>query len=75
MKAPGRLSHYCRNVVHWLQRGAAVCAILVPVAGTAQTIEIGIGTQNTTTNTVTGGIVIKEMKLLEKHLQIGRAHV
>ena len=68
MKAPGRLSHYCRNVVHWLQRGAAVCAILVPVAGTAQTIEIGIGTQNTTTNTVTGGIVIKEMKLLEKHL-------
>ena len=34
----------------------------------AQTIEIGIGTQNTTTNTVTGGVVIKELKLLEKHL-------
>jgi NitT/TauT family transport system substrate-binding protein len=33
-----------------------------------QVIEIGIGTQNTTTNTVTGGIVIKELKLLEKHL-------
>jgi NitT/TauT family transport system substrate-binding protein len=31
-------------------------------------ITIGIGTQNTTTNTVTGGIVIKELKLLEKHL-------
>jgi NitT/TauT family transport system substrate-binding protein len=33
-----------------------------------QVISIGIGTQNTTTNTVTGGIVIKELKLLEKHL-------
>ena len=31
-------------------------------------VLIGIGTQNTTTNTVTGGIVIKEMKLMEKHL-------
>jgi NitT/TauT family transport system substrate-binding protein len=34
----------------------------------AQTIEIGIGTQNTTTNTVTGGIVIKELGLLDKYL-------
>ena len=34
----------------------------------AETIEIGIGTQNTTTNTVTGGVVIKELKLLEKYL-------
>lgn len=33
-----------------------------------QVVTIGIGTQNTTTNTVTGGIVIKELKLLEKHL-------
>ena len=32
------------------------------------TVTIGIGTQNTTTNTVTGGIVIKELKLLEKYL-------
>jgi NitT/TauT family transport system substrate-binding protein len=32
------------------------------------TLEIGIGTQNTTTNTVTGGVVIKELGLLEKHL-------
>ncbi len=31
-------------------------------------IKIGIGTQNTTTNTVTGGIVIRQLKLLEKHL-------
>lgn len=31
-------------------------------------IKIGIGTQHTTTNTVTGGIVIRQLKLLEKHL-------
>ena len=31
-------------------------------------VTIGIGTQNTTTNTVTGGIVLKELKLLEKYL-------
>ena len=34
----------------------------------AETLEIGIGTQNTTTNTVTGGVVLKELGLLEKHL-------
>ena len=33
-----------------------------------QVVTIGIGTQNTTTNTVTGGVVLKELKLLEKHL-------
>lgn len=33
-----------------------------------ETIVIGIGTQHATTNTVTGGIVIKELGLLEKHL-------
>ncbi|MDO8312833.1 MAG: ABC transporter substrate-binding protein [Sideroxyarcus sp.] len=33
-----------------------------------ETVTIGIGTQNTTTNTVTGGIVIKELGLLEKYL-------
>lgn len=32
------------------------------------TIEIGIGTQNTTTNTVTGGIVLKELGFLDKRL-------
>lgn len=31
-------------------------------------VTIGIGTQNTTTNTVTGGIVIKELGLLDKYL-------
>ena len=48
--------------------GAMAATALIPVFAQAETIEIGIGTQNTTTNTVTGGIVIKELKLLEKHL-------
>lgn len=43
-------------------------AILSIGAARAETIEIGIGTQNTTTNTVTGGVVLKELGLLEKHL-------
>jgi NitT/TauT family transport system substrate-binding protein len=38
------------------------------LAQAKQVVSIGIGTQNTTTNTVTGGIVLKELKLLEKHL-------
>jgi NitT/TauT family transport system substrate-binding protein len=44
---------------------------LVPsllLAQAKQTVLLGIGTQNTTINTVTGGIVLKELKLLEKHL-------
>lgn len=47
---------------------AALPLILSLPAGASQEITIGIGTQNTTTNTVTGGVVIKELKLLEKHL-------
>jgi NitT/TauT family transport system substrate-binding protein len=45
---------------------AALC--LAGAAQAREEITIGIGTQNTTTNTVTGGVVIKELKLLEKHL-------
>jgi len=37
-------------------------------AARAETIDIGIGTQDTTTNTVTGGIVIKQLGLLDKYL-------
>jgi NitT/TauT family transport system substrate-binding protein len=50
-----------RAVAAWL------LAATVP-AMAAQEVVIGIGTQNTTTNTVTGGVVLKELKLLEKHL-------
>jgi len=47
--------------------GLALLPALLHAQG-KQVVSIGIGTQNTTTNTVTGGIVIKELKLLEKHL-------
>ena len=47
----------------------AAVATIAPAQLRAQTtLEIGIGIQNTTTNTVTGGIVLKELGLLEKHL-------
>ncbi|NMG66936.1 ABC transporter substrate-binding protein [Azoarcus indigens] len=45
---------------------AACCAL--PLGAAAEVVTVGIGTQNTTTNTVTGGIVIKELGLLEKNL-------
>jgi len=37
-----------------------------PVA--AETVTIGIGTQDTTTNTVTTGVIIRQLHLLEKYL-------
>jgi NitT/TauT family transport system substrate-binding protein len=47
--------------------GALVaCTLSLPVA--AEVVTVGIGTQNTTTNTVTGGVVLKELGLIEKHL-------
>jgi NitT/TauT family transport system substrate-binding protein len=46
----------------------AAALMLSPVNLRAEVLEIGIGTQNTTTNTVTGGVVIKELGLLEKNL-------
>ena len=47
---------------------AAAAIAWAPGQAGAETLEIGIGTQNTTTNTVTGGVVLKELGLLEKHL-------
>lgn len=50
-------------------RCMAACGLWLALTAQAQQeITIGIGTQNTTTNTVTGGVVLKELKLLEKHL-------
>src|SRR5882724_9304127 len=37
-------------------------------AGAQTTVTIGIGTQDTTTNTVTAGTIIRELKLFEKYL-------
>src|SRR5467141_3622844 len=50
---------------------AAIAAATLLCVGAAQaqtTVTIGIGTQDTTTNTVTTGVVIRELKLLEKYL-------
>jgi NitT/TauT family transport system substrate-binding protein len=52
----------------WIALAPVIGALLTPSTGLAETIEIGIGTQNTTTNTVTGGVVLKELGLLEKYL-------
>ena len=41
-------------------------SLIAPAA--AETIEVAIGHQSMCTDTYTGGIVIKELKLLEKHL-------
>jgi NitT/TauT family transport system substrate-binding protein len=46
---------------------AAPLALTIP-AWASTTLTIGIGTQNTTTNTVTAGVVVKELHLLEKFL-------
>jgi NitT/TauT family transport system substrate-binding protein len=56
---------------HLVSRAVSLLSLAFAAAFAAQAREelvIGIGTQNTTTNTVTGGVVIKELKLLEKHL-------
>ena len=52
-------------------KGPAIIAALLlwpGVASAQTTVTIGIGTQDTTTNTVTTGTVIRELKLFEKHL-------
>jgi NitT/TauT family transport system substrate-binding protein len=43
-------------------------AVAFPAHAAKKEVVIGIGIQNTTTNTVTGGVVLKELKLIEKHL-------
>ncbi|MEO8153025.1 MAG: ABC transporter substrate-binding protein [Rhizobacter sp.] len=56
---------------HIVLRACAALALVQALALPAlarQQVVIGIGTQNTTTNTVTGGVVLKEMKLIEKYL-------
>ena len=58
-------THIAFSMARWAVAAAIVAA---PLPLRAETLEIGIGIQNTTTNTVTGGIVLKELGLLEKHL-------
>ena len=46
----------------------ALVGLLTGAATHAETVTVGIGTQNTTTNTVTGGIVIEKLGLMDKYL-------
>ena len=60
-----------------MSKALAAAALLLllgrPAGANAAEITIGIGTQNTTTNTVSTGIVIRQLKLLDKYLpQTGR---
>ncbi|MHC2230585.1 NitT/TauT family transport system substrate-binding protein [Bradyrhizobium elkanii] len=43
-------------------------ALLLAQPASAETVTLGIGTQDTTTNTVTAGVVIRQLHLLEKYL-------
>ena len=57
-----------KHIVSRLSATLALACTLTLPALAAQDVVIGIGTQNTTTNTVTGGVVLKELKLIEKYL-------
>ncbi|MFT3734990.1 MAG: ABC transporter substrate-binding protein [Rhodocyclaceae bacterium] len=53
----------------WIIRACIVCMLVTGQAVRAQQeVVVGIGTQSTTTNTVTGGIVLEKLGLLEKNL-------
>ena len=47
---------------------AVAALVLATQASASEVVTIGIGTQDTTTNTVATGAVIRELKLLEKYL-------
>ena len=51
-----------------LAAGTAMFLAVTAAANAGEVLTIGIGTQDTTTNTVTTGAVVRELKLLEKHL-------
>ena len=47
---------------------AMFAAFLLAQPATAETVTIGIGTQDTTTNTATAGTIVRQLHLLEKYL-------
>lgn len=51
-----------------IRAASALVACTLSFPALAEVVTVGIGTQNTTTNTVTGGVVLKELGLIEKHL-------
>ncbi|HEX8311060.1 MAG TPA: ABC transporter substrate-binding protein [Chthoniobacteraceae bacterium] len=56
-----------KRIIH-LASHALALTLLSSIAAAAETIRIGIGTQDTTINCAAGGAVVRELKLLEKHL-------
>lgn len=57
-----------RSCIRISQTMALLMVASLSLMAQAEVISIGIGVQNTTTNTVTGGIVLKELQLFEKYL-------
>jgi len=57
-----------RHITQGLALGAVLAATLAAAPAEAKTIKIAIGHQSMCTDTYTAGIVVKELKLLEKHL-------
>ncbi|KAF0813845.1 Taurine-binding periplasmic protein [Andreprevotia sp. IGB-42] len=51
-----------------IQLGVLALALVTAGLAQAETIRIAIGTQDTTINCATGGLLIRELKLLEKYL-------
>ncbi|WP_433935923.1 ABC transporter substrate-binding protein [Sorangium cellulosum] len=59
------------SMIHGIRALLLLAAVLVGLSckpDARQTIRIAIGTQDTTINCATGGLLIRELKLLEKHL-------
>lgn len=54
--------------IHLSIRVLTACAAFLAVSAGAETIRVAIGHQSMCTDTYSGGIVVKELKLLEKHL-------
>jgi NitT/TauT family transport system substrate-binding protein len=55
-------------MVHFRLAGAMALALAFASAAKAETIRVAIGTQDTTINCATGGLLIRELKLLDKYL-------
>lgn len=65
---PSIHTRYCKNLCLALTAGALIIPLAVSSASAKEKIKIAIGHQSMCTDTYTAGIVVKELKLLEKHL-------
>lgn len=68
---PHPTPHPSRTTMSTIRLAAVIpslLGLLAAHAGAAETIRVAIGTQDPTINTATGGLIIREEKLLEKYL-------